>query len=155
MGRQSKCGASCPWHRQYIRGFYFTNKKMMLSMLSFRWMFSKFNTAYILQIAANKTKPFIITSFWVVHYFHILLFAKKSARINCQPKWVVIFVLSYKCIEKVISVSAYIPWPIYQIPYKQPLCLTSVTSETFFQMCSWGKLFWKYAAKTHAEVWFQ
>ena len=40
-----------------------------------------------------------------------------SVHINCQPKRVITLVLSYRCIENVISVSRYIGQAIYRLPY--------------------------------------
>ena len=48
---------------------------------------------------------------------------KKSAHIKSHKKRDITSVLSYKCIEKVIPVTRYIPWPIYRLPYKHPFYL--------------------------------
>ena len=91
-----------------FRGFCFTNKKWCCQCCLFHVNSTLHTPSQLLQIKLSPSLEHFLSS----SLFPYPAVLKKSTHINCQPKRVITFVLSYKSIEKVISVSRYIPWPI-------------------------------------------
>ena len=84
--RQSKCAASNFWHWHYIITILLT----------------LYASGKLLQSKLSHSQDHFLSS-W--SFLISCCLQKKSTHINCQLKWVKNFVLSYKSIEKVISVS--------------------------------------------------